>query len=252
MQYQDHHQAEDDHLELAGGTEQLRQDVLQPLLEQRDDTGPEQRSPNLSRAADDRHEQVLNADLQAERGGIHETLQVGIQPAGGASVQRGQDEDHHTCPRRVDTHGLGHHDAALERPDGPAFARIEKVLGGEQGDQNEGPDQIVVVPVVPEFEAEHLDRRQIGQPAVTTEKFQITEQEVKADAPGDGPERQVVAGELQAQGAQRNSHDGREGQADQQCRPRGAPQDGQPSRQLCCGQPCRRVGAEANESRLSE
>ena len=79
-------------LVVAGGTEQLGQEFLQPLLEHGDHPGADQGAPDLPSATDHRHEQVLDADVQAEGGRVHEALQVGVEPAGGTGVEGGDDE----------------------------------------------------------------------------------------------------------------------------------------------------------------
>ena len=81
LQHEQHQEAEDDHLEIAAGAQQLRQQVLQLLLEQRDQGRAEHRAPQVARAADHRHEQVLDADVEVERRRVHEALQVRVEPA---------------------------------------------------------------------------------------------------------------------------------------------------------------------------
>jgi hypothetical protein len=81
LQHEQHQEAEDDHLEIAAGAQQLRQQVLQLLLDQRDQGRAEHRAPQVARAPDHRHEQVLDADVDVERRRVHEALQVGVEPA---------------------------------------------------------------------------------------------------------------------------------------------------------------------------
>ncbi|MNX94646.1 hypothetical protein D3C86_1268840 [compost metagenome] len=122
VQQQHHAEAEHDDFKIARLAQHLGQPVLQPLLGHREHARAHQRAPDLARAADDGHEQVFDAHLQAEGVGVHETLHVGVQPARRAGLQRRDDEDHHARTRRVHAHGFRHHAPALERTDGAAFA----------------------------------------------------------------------------------------------------------------------------------
>ena len=92
--------------------EQSRQHVLQHLLRQRDQRRADHRAPHAARAADDRHEQVLDALVDAERRRIDEPLQVRVEPARDAGEQRRVDEDDDLEPRGVDAERLGHRRAA--------------------------------------------------------------------------------------------------------------------------------------------
>jgi hypothetical protein len=154
VQHQHHQQAEHDHLEVAAGAQQAGQPVLQPLLEHGDDARAHDRAPHVAGAADHRHEEVLDADVHAERGRVHEALHVRVQPARGAGEQRRDHEDHHARARGVHAHRLGHHPPALERADGAALARVEQVVGGEHGHEQEGPDQVVDLAAVVQRPAE--------------------------------------------------------------------------------------------------
>ena len=62
LQAEDDQRAEDDGLEVASLAEQLRQQVLQPLLEHGDQGRADQRAAQAGGAAEDDHEQVLDAD----------------------------------------------------------------------------------------------------------------------------------------------------------------------------------------------
>jgi len=120
---------EDDHFEIARGTEDLRQQVLQPLFEDGDDTCTDQRPPDVCGAADHRHEQVFDADVQTERRRIDEALHVGIEPAGERCEESSNEKDDDLRPCRIHSHGFGHDGAAFEGTDGAALARIEEVPG---------------------------------------------------------------------------------------------------------------------------
>ncbi len=59
---------------------------------QGDHRGADDGTPDASSAADHGHEEILDTLIDAERRGIHETLQMRIQPARDARQQRGIDE----------------------------------------------------------------------------------------------------------------------------------------------------------------
>ncbi|MNN60834.1 hypothetical protein D3C81_1760400 [compost metagenome] len=157
--------------------------------------------------------------MQAEGRGVHEALGVGVEPAGKGGEECRDDEDHQLGTEGVHAHGLGHQLAALERADGPAFAGVEEVLGDQHGDQQQGPDQVVDLLALIQLPAQQRDRRQAADAGMAAEGFQGAEQVVERQAPGDGAQRQVVAGELQRQRAQQQGHRAGERQAHQQGQP---------------------------------
>ena len=155
--------------------------------------------------------------------------------------------------RGIDTHRLGHHHPALERTDSTSFARVEQVLGGEQGGQHEGPDQVVVIAVVDQLETEDADRRQTRQAGMAAKEFHVAKQEVKADTPGHRAERQVMAGQIEGHRAEEDGDSRGDHEAKHQGNPRRTGGKGQPGRQVTAGsQPGRRVSTEADEGRLPE
>jgi hypothetical protein len=97
--------------------------------------------------AEYRHEQVVDAEAQPEGRGIDEALHVHVQPARQGCQHGGDHEDHDAHACRIDAHGLGHHDAALERTDGAALARVQQVAQGRHTQQYGHPDQAKHRPV---------------------------------------------------------------------------------------------------------
>ena len=178
MQHEDHDQPEDDHLEIAGLAEQLRQQVLQPLLEDGDQAGAKQGAPHVPDTADHRHEQVFDTLRERERRRIHEALQMRIEPAGDTGELGGDGEDDDLVPGGVDTHRLGHHDAALERADGAAVARIEQVLRRHHAKHQGDPDQVVELAAALQFHAEQAHRRDAAEPGMAAEGLDVAEQEI--------------------------------------------------------------------------
>ncbi len=128
--------------------------LLQQLLQQRDQRRADDRAPDAAGAADHRHEQVLDALVDAERRRIDEALQMRIQPPGNAGEQRGVDEDDDLQRPCVDAEGLGHFQPALERAHRPARPRVEQIVGRPQADQHDQPDQVVDMALVAQFPAE--------------------------------------------------------------------------------------------------
>ncbi len=252
MQHEDHQQSEADHLEVAGGAEQLRQQILQPLLEHGDHRGAEQRAPDVGGAADHRHEQVFDADVQAEGRRIDEALEVGVKPAGKAGEQGGDQEDDHLGAAGVDAHRLGHQRTALECADRAAGTRVEQVAGQPHRGEQHHPDQVVEMAAVAQLETAEAQWRYAADAGMAAEELEVAEQEIQRDAPGDRAERQIVP--RQAQGEQAEQQGDQRGQ--QQPREQAAPRVGQrrqPSRQGCRrGQRRGRIGAQTDESRLAE
>ncbi len=81
LQQQHQQHAEHDDLEVAGGAEQLGQQVLQAILQDGQQAGAEHRAPHVPHPAHHGHEQVFDAVVQAERRRVHRALQVRVQEA---------------------------------------------------------------------------------------------------------------------------------------------------------------------------
>ena len=176
--------------------------------------------------------------------GIHEALQVRVEPARHRREQRRVDEHDDLEPRRVDAEGLGHLEVAAQRADGASRTRIEQVARRPQRHEREAPDQEVVVALVPQLEAEEVERGNAGESRVAAEELEIAEQKREADAPRDRRERKVVAFHPQRDEAEAERERQREGDADAEVDPRRQPEmrreDG------------RGVRADADERRLAE
>ena len=114
----------------------------------------------LPGAADDRHEQVLDALVDAERRRIHEALQVRVEPAGDAREQRRVDEHDDLEPRAVDAERLGHLELAAQRADRASRPRIEQVVGRPQRRERDAPDQEIEVALVAQLDAEERRARE--------------------------------------------------------------------------------------------
>ena len=89
----DHGDAEDDDFEIAALAEELRQPVPQPLLEDGDEPGAHHRAPDVADAADHRHEEVFDALGQEKASDLQSALQMGVEPAGNARQQGGDEKD---------------------------------------------------------------------------------------------------------------------------------------------------------------
>ena len=81
LQHPQHQQAKHNDFKVAGGAQQTGQNILQFFLEQGDDRRAQHRTPEMSGAADHRHEQVFNADVEVERRRVHKPLQMRVKPA---------------------------------------------------------------------------------------------------------------------------------------------------------------------------
>ncbi len=81
--------------------------------------GANDRAGNVTGTADDRHQQELDARLDAERIRADISLGVRIKPTGKACQKRGDDEDPQTDAELTDPEACHKCLAALERPDRP-------------------------------------------------------------------------------------------------------------------------------------
>ncbi|MNI31721.1 hypothetical protein D3C73_856110 [compost metagenome] len=244
LQHQNQQHAEDDHLEVGVGVQQLGQPVLQLVFQHQDDAGAQQGAPDVTRATHHRHEQVFDAVVDAKRAGADGALHVRVEPARNAGQQGRPDEDHDLVGSGVHAHGFRHARAALQGADGAARTRIEQVAGGPQRQQHEYPDQVINVAAAGQGQAEDADGFNAGNAVVLAQPVDIAEQEVQRQAPRNGAQRQVVAGQAQGDRAQQVGNDGGQDQADRQR---------QPGRHVVLrGQERRGVGAKANKRGLAE
>ena len=140
LQQQHQQAAEDDGLELRLHLEQRRQHALQNVLQDGDDARAEHRAPDVTGAADHRHEQILDAGIETERGRIHEQLEVRVEPAGQAGQHRGMDEDQKLHLRGRHAERFRRHMSAPQRAHGAAGARVEQVQRQHGRDDHGQPD----------------------------------------------------------------------------------------------------------------
>src|SRR5471030_1655535 len=73
---------------------------------------------------------------------------------------------------------------------------------------------------IAERDAKYIEGRDISNPGIFAEYFQITEDEKDTDAPRDRSERQIVAGKPQRDEAKHQRNRGRKQQAYRQRKPR--------------------------------
>jgi hypothetical protein len=156
-------------------------------------SGADYGAPHAARTADHGHEQVLDALVDAEWRGVHEALQVRVEPPRHGREQRRVDEHDDLEPCGVDAERLGHFEVTAQRTNGAARTGIEQVARRPQRDERETPDQEIVVTLVPKFEAEETERRNAGETRMAAQELEIAKEEREADAPGDRREGKVVA-----------------------------------------------------------
>ncbi len=140
--------------------------------------------------------------VDAERRLVHGALHVGIEPAGDAGEQCGVDEHDDLGAHGADAEGLRGNRAAAQRADGAAGAGVEQVVGGDGRQDHAQPDDVVDAAAVVEVIAGEVEGRDGGDAVVAVEQLQLAEQEIEAQAPGDGAERQVVADEAHGEQAE--------------------------------------------------
>ena len=121
LQDDDQQHAEEHHFELRAVARDGGKHVLQHVLEQDDDRCADHGAGDLSGAADQRHEQKLDARADVERRRIHEPLHMRIEPAGKAGEHAGENEDREPHAEAVDREAFHHGNAAAQAADGAAL-----------------------------------------------------------------------------------------------------------------------------------
>ena len=103
------------------------------------------------------------------------------------------DENNYLHPRGVDAETLGHQPSPFQGADGAAGARVEQIMHRQQRQQRQYPDQIIEPAAGVERQTKKINDGNIGDTGIAAEKFHVAEQEIQADAPGNGSQRQVMA-----------------------------------------------------------
>ena len=244
MQQDDQQDAEHDGLELALAAEDIRQIALQDFLQDHDDAGAEHRAPDIAGAADHGDEQIFDAGLRAERRRVGGALEMRIEPAGQAGEHRRIDEHQKLGARRLHAERFAGDMPAPQRADRAAGAGIQQVHGQQCRDQHRDPDREIDRAGIEHPEIADRERRDAGDAVIAAEEFQLAEQIKQADAPGDGAERQIVAGQPHRDDAEQDGGDAADQQRERQRQPR---RDA-----IGRGQHRRGVGAEAAKRGLAE
>ena len=213
-----HHQgdAEDDHFVAAAGADQARQQHLQLVVQQLGQRRAGDRAPDMADAAHHRHEQVLDAHLQAEGGGVHGALEMRHQPAGHRGEQRGDHEDRDLVAEGADAHRFGHRGAALERADGAAGTRVQQVQQRHREGQHQRPGQHEEPAALADVESEQAQAADAQDAVVFAQRIDVAHQVIERQPPGDGGQRQVMARHAQGDEGQHQ----RAGAGDRRGRPR--------------------------------
>ena len=120
LEHQHEGDAEDDHFVAAAGADQAWQQHLQLVVQQLGKRCACERAPYMPNAAHHRHEQILDPHLETEGTGVHRALEMGEQPSGHGSEQRGDHEDDDLVAERADAHRLGHQRTAAQCAHGAA------------------------------------------------------------------------------------------------------------------------------------
>ncbi len=119
-------------------------DVLNGVLQQRDQRRADDRAKQIAGAADHRHHQeysMLHGDVERRR--ADEAAHVSVKPAGNRGEQRGDHESDEPNLKRVDAERFDQRVAAAQRAHRPADARIQKIVCAQHDDQQDAPDQVV-------------------------------------------------------------------------------------------------------------
>ena len=175
LQQADQEDAEHDGLELAFAMQQIRQIALQDFLQDDDDGGAQHAAPDIAGAADHGDEEILDAGLRAERGGIGGALEMRIEPAREAGQHRGIDEDDELGARRLHAKGFGGDVAAPQRADGAAGAGIQQVHGQERASEHREPDRVIDRAGVDHLERADCQRWNARNAVIAAEELELAE-----------------------------------------------------------------------------
>ena len=197
MQQQHHQHAENDDLVVACLLKKLRQQILEPFLEQGEQRGTDDRAPDMARAANHRHEQVVDSGVDAKRVRAHEAQEVRVEPARCAGQERRVQKHDDLEVRGVHAIALGHDAAETKCANGAPGARIEQIARRNQRNQRYDPDQVIGLAAGIERPAEHGNRGNVVQAAVLAEHLEVAENVIDGNAPGDGAYRKIVTREPQ-------------------------------------------------------
>ena len=244
LQQHDQQDAEHDGLELALAAKDIRQIALQHLLQDHDDAGAEHRAPDIAGAADHGDEQIFDAGLRAERRRVGGALEMRIEPAGQAGQHRRIDEHQKLGARRLHAERFAGDMPAPQRADRAAGAGVQQVHGQQRRDQHRDPDREIDRAGIEHPEIADRERRDAGDAVIAAEEFQLAEQIKQPDAPGDGAERQIMAGQPHRDDAEQDGGDAADQQRERQRQPRRKAVGGRQHR--------RGIGAEAAKGRLAE
>src|SRR6185437_5267963 len=198
LQEQNEQHGKDDDFELARGTRRDdRQVVLDAILEQGHNGCPHHRAQEMTHAADHRHQQVENADIDGEGRRTDKAAHMRIEPARERREQRRHDEGRELDAEALDAEAFDHDPPAAKRADGSALAGAEKIRRKEERRDQYRPNQVVDAHAADEREAADRDRRHVADAVELPDNRQISEQEIDRETPGDRAQREEVPAEAQ-------------------------------------------------------
>ncbi len=93
---------------------------------------------------------------------------------------------------------------------------FEQADDRHEGNDRHEPDQIRVTPLRFEGEPENAEAGDAGNSIVPAETLQVPEHEIKADAPGDRADDEIMAGQAQRQQTEDERRQRRETDRDRQ------------------------------------
>ena len=143
-----------------------------------------------------------------------------IEPAGQAGENGRINEHQQFCARRLHAERFAGDMSAPQRADRAAGAGIQQVHGQQRRDENPDPDRKIDRAGIEHFEIADRERRDARDAVIAAEEFQLAEQIEQADAPGDGAERQIVAGQPHRDDAEQDGGDAADQQRERQRQPR--------------------------------
>jgi hypothetical protein len=140
LQQDDHGEAEHQQFEITDAPGDAGDPIVELIAQDHHQRRAHRRTPQRSGAADDDHEQIVDAGTKAERRRADEALEMREQEPRDAGIKRGDDEDVAAQTHGVDAHALAHQACTVQRADRSAHAAIEQIGRHGQDNCNGRPD----------------------------------------------------------------------------------------------------------------
>jgi len=137
-------QAVGDGLVVPLAPEEEGKEVLEPVLEAREEGGSQDHPGDRPHPARHRHHQVLDGGLQGEGGGVHEAEEVGVEEPRKPRDPSREEEGLEAEGRRVHPEACRGEGVPPKGEEGPAQAAFPEVMEGEdeEGEEEEAQEGV--------------------------------------------------------------------------------------------------------------